>query len=246
MDNLESKETPYDLAAEEATKLLRVAHVAQMRGDVKTAEDRVRQALQIKPDDAEAYAVLGEMLLARSDAPGALEQFKRAKELRPDVDRYEAGYAKATLAVAEIERRKAMAVNAAALGSTPVAPRNPMLATMASLVIPGAGQAYNGQWAKAALFLLVWLATVGLYVGLGGLQVVKFFRSDFAPQYEAANNPDNPGVTGIKLNVKDAVSPASIVFGIVNLFVWVACFIDAGVVASRANKEAAMKTGWEV
>ena len=44
-------------------------------------------------------------------------------------------------------------------------PRNPGLAAVLSLIIPGVGQVYNGDFLRAIFWLLV---TPGLWIGSGG------------------------------------------------------------------------------
>ena len=252
MSNLDPTQAPLDLAAEEAEKLLRAAHVARLRGDRPAAEDRVRQALQMKPDDPEAHAILGEMLLESGEAQAAIDELKRAMELKPGVVRYEAGYAKATLAVAEAERKKAMALSLATGARAPQSARNPTLATLASLFIPGGGQLYNGQLGKAVFFLLLVLVTAAISIGFSISQAHRFGSSDATAIVDRITSGDDEsgpsGGSGLP-SLKDftkAISPIGMVFALISLIAWVWNFIDAGVVANRLNREESAKTGWEV
>jgi tetratricopeptide (TPR) repeat protein len=246
MMSQDPSQPPLDLAAEEADKLLTAANVARMRHDLQSAEEKVRQALQIKPDLAAGHAFLAEILLARGDGEGALEAYTRAQQLSPGSTKYEDGYAKATLAVAEAERRKALALNAATGARPPMPPRNPTLAVLASLVIPGAGQLYNGQVAKAVIFLALVVGLFLLGTVLSGAQVVKWFSAQFVPQLEGAYDVEHAGAGGVNLDYRGAVSRIGVVCYVIFTILYIWNFVDAGLTANRLNREDTGKSGWEV
>jgi hypothetical protein len=50
------------------------------------------------------------------------------------------------------------------MASTQIKPRNPVLAALASLTVPGLGQLYNGQPKLAALWVVAYLAATGFYL----------------------------------------------------------------------------------
>src|SRR6202035_2364081 len=71
-------------AAATADDLLRKGIAAQQQGDVRTAIDDYRQALQLAPGMAEARANLGAALAAAGDFDGAIREDTRALENAPD------------------------------------------------------------------------------------------------------------------------------------------------------------------
>ena len=75
-----------ELKDDSLLKALRTYNLALKFTEAKLldqAVDTVKRAIEIKPDFAKSYILLGFLLLSRDEADAALEQFKRALELDP-------------------------------------------------------------------------------------------------------------------------------------------------------------------
>jgi len=64
--------------------LSKLGKAYKQAGDLAKAEDAMKQAVELKVDDAEAYFVLAEIQLARGDAEGAIENCQKTMSLSPN------------------------------------------------------------------------------------------------------------------------------------------------------------------
>lgn len=65
--------------------------------------------------------------------------------------------------------------------------RDPMLAGLLSLIVPGFGQIYNGKWLRGLFWLII---TPGFWIGSGGfLGWVCHFVSAYTAYRYAERNP---------------------------------------------------------
>ena len=63
---------------------MREAQTALEAGEVNQAVDKLRQVTLLAPEYSEAYSLLGDALMRRSEADGAIEAYQSALKLRPD------------------------------------------------------------------------------------------------------------------------------------------------------------------
>jgi tetratricopeptide (TPR) repeat protein len=160
-----------DPKREEVERLLRQAHLHQMRGQLEEASAAVRQALELLPDDAGVWEMLGDLRLQAGDRQGAHDAYKRAHELAPDNAAVERKYAQAVLALT-MQQEQFQLWQQALEGKLPTEeggiPRRPALAFLLSFVMPGLGQIYSGQLIKGAVLLGLTLFGLTLFVAVSG------------------------------------------------------------------------------
>ena len=89
--------------AQQSSNLYSKAIKALHQGDTATAERLLRTVLQASPRHAEALHELGVILQARQDNEPALEAFKAAAEIRPDVAHYHNSIGTTLLNMGELE-----------------------------------------------------------------------------------------------------------------------------------------------
>lgn len=152
-------------------QLLREAHVQRMRGQWAAAEAACRRALELAPDDPLGQELLGDLLLENEDVEGALEIYRRAFERQPGKAALEEKIARAVLrkAGAERERLEAQLMLANPRHGSHQRRHNATVATLLSMLCPGAGQIFAGQRQKGILLLVVGLGGVFL----GGPELFK-------------------------------------------------------------------------
>jgi tetratricopeptide (TPR) repeat protein len=155
---------------EEVERLLRQAHLQQLRGQLAEAQASVQQALELMPDDASAWEMLGDLRQQAGDLSGAHDAYKRAHELAPDNAAIERKYAQTVLHLT-MQQEQFMQWQQALEGKLPdeeiAPPRRPSLAFLLSFVMPGLGQIYNGQFVKGAILLGLTLLGFILFLLMG-------------------------------------------------------------------------------
>ena len=149
--------------AEEAGKIVMTARMTLRRGERSEAKKLLAQALKIDPSDIGALDMLGDMFLEDAEQEKAIQVFAHGLKFHPEHAPFEEKMALAKLDIAEMEREqlmKEMALkNAIDNGLEPgfdkLLDRKPSLALGLSAVVPGAGQIYNDQYEKAAVFFIL-------------------------------------------------------------------------------------------
>lgn len=149
--------------ADEIERILRQAHVHQMRGERSRADELVKQALALDPENATVWELNGDLLMELGHYEEAKDAFAKAVELDPKLVTAEKKVARAIFMTHERSfqrtQMEAMVLNPGA-ASNVIAPRKPALAMLLSALIPGAGQLYNGQFHKGWIVLGVYAALV--------------------------------------------------------------------------------------
>jgi tetratricopeptide (TPR) repeat protein len=201
--------------------LLREAHLLRMRSRFVEAEEKVREAVALAPEDPAALEMLGDLLAEKGSIAEAVEIYRRAMERAPGRAVLEEKHARLVLMLADQQQERALAQmlledpRRAGSGRR----RNPMHAFLLSAFLPGLGQLYNGEYLKGVLFL----AGGFLTFLLGGESLLRLL---FA-------------VSGGRA----APSGLEAVFGFLSFLLWVAAMVDAPVRAQRSSDNAARRAG---
>ena len=138
---------------EQADAVVVLARRAFVRGDMDAAREQIKQAYAIDKTNAAALELIGDIYLAEAEQEKAIQAFRRGAELHPGNAVFEE---KIALALLDIDEEKRDHDIAALLLQNPDslrwAERKPGLAASLSLLVPGAGQAYNDEPERGALF----------------------------------------------------------------------------------------------
>lgn len=238
----------------ERDRLLTLANVQRMRGQMSEAQNTLEQALalggqQPSPSDAPIHELRGDLLAADEKWDEAKAVYETARALDPSRASAERKFAQMTLrqSDARAERELAEAVlrgeaplGGAGRGSGSVPPkRNAGLALLLSAFVPGFGQIFNGQLAKGLICLGVFLFTL-LALRLSPdvdtffAKIVQFFVP--LKRVRGASAP---------------VSPVLWLLFLLSAGVWLFSLIDAPLTASKREKQPdgspkIDKSGWEV
>ncbi len=138
-------------------ELMGRATLARVRGDLPQALQLAQEALTLNEPNYEVHEFIGDVLLALNRGADALHSFKRARELNPNRVELEDKVARAAVRQASVLDRMAD-MQAVLEGRAPREPkRNPGLAALASLLIPGLGQLYNQEFAKGLSLIAAFL-----------------------------------------------------------------------------------------
>ncbi|MFN7018085.1 MAG: DUF5683 domain-containing protein [Fimbriimonadales bacterium] len=213
-----------DPRREEIERLLRLAHIHQVRGERSKAKELLQQALELDAENAGVWELLGDYLREVEDWQGVHDAYKKAHELAPENAALERKYAEAVLQLTRQQEQYQQwerALEGKGTGDALALPRNPGLAFLLSLLMPGVGQLYNGQFVKGGIILGVMI--VGMIVFLttpGG--------SDFV--YNLLAYLVNPS------RVRGTMSEVQVFSALVMFLTWVYAFIDAPLSAAARNR----------
>jgi len=155
----------------EVERLLRQAHLQQLRGQLEEASASVQQALELMPDDASVWEMLGDLRQQAGDMQGAHDAYKRAHELAPENAAIERKYAQIVLRITTQQEQFQLwqqALEGKLSEAETGVPRRPGLAFLLSFVMPGLGQIYNGQLIKGGILLGITLIGRRVFVAVGG------------------------------------------------------------------------------
>ena len=149
---------------EKAGALVMAARSAGRKGKRDEARAALRQALQLRPTDAGALEVLGDMYLEEGEQEKAIAVFQKGLQHNAKYAAFEEKIALAKLDLAEIEADKIRRQEFLEHGDTEKwRDKNPGLAAALSLVLPGAGQFFVEEYERGAVFLGVAVASFALW-----------------------------------------------------------------------------------
>lgn len=208
----------------EIEQLLRRAHIHQVRGEYAKAKELLQQALELSPEDASVWEVLGDYARANGDWQAARDAYKRAHELQPQNAHIERKYAEAVLQVTRLQAQYQQwerALEGKSTEDTLTLPRNPGLAFLLSLIMPGVGQLYNGQFVKGGVILGIMI--IGFIVLLTAPGGSDFIHNVLAYLINPARVQGSVG--GLQLFVAGVM-----------VLTWVYAFIDAPLSAAARNR----------
>lgn len=138
---------------EQADALVARARRAFVSGDAGGALSQLKQAFSVDASSASGLELLGDIYLAEAEQEKAIQAFRRGAEKHPEMGVFEE---KIGLALLDIDEEKRDRDIAALLLENPDllrwAERKPVLSASLSLLVPGAGQAYNDELERGALF----------------------------------------------------------------------------------------------
>lgn len=248
---MSSPTPPSDPAlARERDRLLTLANVQRMRGQLGEARDTLKTALAMgdpaAADAAPVHEMLGDILAADERWDEAKAAFAKAHELAPARASTERKFAQMTLRAADAAAEKAMAeailrgeMPVAPQGHTPLGKRAPGMALLLSFVAPGFGQIYNGQLVKGLIFL--------------GIYIVTLLGIAFSPDASLFFRQTIPLLFGRVPGDRGDLSPLLVFLLLVGGITWIYAVLDAPLVASKLGQDAAApggpkidKSGWEV
>lgn len=218
--------------AENIDRLLRTAKLHQMRGNLDAASDACREAMGLDAENADVRDLLGDLLVAQGQLQPALEQYQCAFRLsgRPAIEE------KVARLALRIEAEKQFGSPEAGFSATGIPRRqlSPSLATALSMLFPGLGQLYNGQYPKGMICFGVSLCQV-LLIGSLAIPHIRAVRHALVGSArDLVGGPPVPSLLWVLL--------------LSYLCVWLYALIDASLVATAINRGRGPgeKSGWEV
>lgn len=231
----------------ERDRLLSLASVQRMRAQILDARASLQKAIIISEgmpgsQVAPIHEMLGDMLAAEERWEQAAASYEQAQILDPARASAERKYGEMTLRIAD---EKAMAklggVAGVAAGGDAITSgsqgkRNPGFAMILSLIVPGFGQFYNGQFVKACICL--------------GVFVIAMFLISLTPDIKAIRCLLAPATTTGCRGL--TISPLTWFCMFASGAAWLFSLIDAPISASKTvdtsvdSGPVVDKTGWEV
>lgn len=143
-------------SAEKAGALVMAARNSLRRGRREEARAQLKQAFQITSTDCAALELLGDLFLEEGEQQKAIAIFERGRKYHPAHAAFEEKIALAHIDLEEM-KRDALLKEAAIKGELPIASkaseRKPGSVAFLSLLLPGAGQWYNEEPERGAVFL---------------------------------------------------------------------------------------------
>jgi tetratricopeptide (TPR) repeat protein len=210
--------------AEQAERLLLEARLWVRRGQPEEAIARCQQALELDPRAWQAHDMMGDILADQGRAQEALARYRQAQAIVPGQADVEEKIARAILAQAERDRLGTEGPQVEALSAeAPGPPRNPSIAALLSLVLPGLGQGYNRQLTKGAIVLGLVIVLTLMFMFQLGAQVSRVAEG---------------GAGGTLFDYFEAVfTPAALAWLVLLIVAWFYGIIDAALVAGRRSSE---------
>lgn len=146
--------------AEQAGTVLMAARMALRKGDFDKARGQLKEAFALAPGDPTAIELLGDVYLAQGEQEKAVQLFERALERFPKHAAFEEKLALCYVDLEEMERDRQERAELLESGDRDkILERSAAKAGAISLFLPGAGQFYNDENEKGAVFLGVALVS---------------------------------------------------------------------------------------
>ena len=154
-----------DYVAEEAAgRQLTNAHIQFRRGLTAEAETAARAILAVRPADAAAWELMGDIAASRGDFVAACASYQTALRAEPGRTSAESKFGRATLRGAEQQRQEKLGVAYAASDTSLVRSsggadgrRSALWSALGSALCPGLGQIVGGQVKKGAILVGIYL-----------------------------------------------------------------------------------------
>ncbi len=147
--------TPEQLA--EADDLLRLSHLALVRGDTKESDRMLERALEVAPGSAQVLEEMGDRQVKQRKLQAAKESYAAALAAEPSRASAERKYGETVLALQMVlDPSKILGDGLSEDDSFVSARALPIL----SFLVPGLGQIVNGEVPKGLTMLLVWAGSI--------------------------------------------------------------------------------------
>ena len=223
---------------ETATKHLMAARMRVRKGEREAAYNEIKAAFAAHPSDRDAIALLGDLYLEDGETEKALTLFERALRAHPGYAPFEEKLAICKLDLAEMEadrlaREGHDPLSLLDTSTSKIYERVPYKAVSLSMVLPGAGQFYNDEVEKGAVFLAAGLVSCVAW---------------FYPMWTAASGLPKSQRLDMGTAIGALQGASSTLFWgalLVWLAVYVASMVDAGRVAAAFNEERRRALGLE-
>ncbi|BCM90878.1 hypothetical protein IAD21_02741 [Abditibacteriota bacterium] len=220
--------------AERAGAFVLAARRALQKGEREQAKMQLKEAFTANPGDEKAIEVLGDIYLEEGETEKALELFEKAFTRYPHNTSFEEKAAICRLDLAEMEADKVVAPLLVETGDKgKIFERSPHKAVSLSVFLPGAGQFYNEENEKGAIF-----------VGAALLSTLCWFY----PLWTQLSSQTGKARLDFGMAISNLSGVNSLLFK-VGILVWfvvyVASLYDAGTVASKWNRERRKALGLE-
>jgi tetratricopeptide (TPR) repeat protein len=146
-----------DWAKDKANILLGEAVLLRAKGKPREALAKAQESLRLLADNPDAFEILGDLYSQLGLVEAGIEAYQRALELDPSRLTLETRLAHVALKKGELDYQRRLAQDIIAGRYRPSPKRNPGVAGLLSLLIPGMGQIYNQHWIKGAVTLFLYL-----------------------------------------------------------------------------------------
>ena len=220
-------------------QLLTRANVDRARGNYERALEQLREALNLDPENAQVRELMGDVLRARGEPAEAFECYRGALEFATDRRSVEEKLAVVSLDLSEIQQRAAQ--RAAFIENPELRPKLKSVGrpVAASIILPGLGQIYQGEWGLGVGLLLSWCLAVYMGIIRSVWAVLEFLKA-----YQVVNGSFSGAPVMEHLN---SWGLTHIVFLLVliavALLIHSYAILNAGMTANRLNKEMERELG---
>lgn len=160
--------------------LLLQANIERVRGNYRKALEIVKQAYELAPDDPKVLELYGDILRAQGKLKEALEMYNAALQKEHHKPSVEEKVATLTLELSEIARQEELRAKMREHPEYRPKVKNPGIAALVSMLIPGAGQVYNGDFIKGII-----LFAISLFSLIGWLMPVFEALTQAAKEFRA-------------------------------------------------------------
>ena len=175
-----------EIRAQKIDTLLRAANIHMMRGRLGDAVTACQEALVLDAENVDTQELLGDILVRQGKHEEAMEKYRAIVKADPGRASPERKLAQLSLQLGEQRRvqelQRELVEDPTKRDRTTHRLRN---ALISSLVVPGLGQMYLGQYAKGVALLLVALASVFYIVQKAILEPLSALLRSVSAQPEA-------------------------------------------------------------
>ncbi|MBP8951542.1 MAG: hypothetical protein KBI47_04055 [Armatimonadetes bacterium] len=154
-------------------ELCDVVRIALARNDGAEAVRAAESLLEAYPESTTAHELMGDALMLAGKRTRAKDEYKRAMEIEPANADAERKFAEAMLFIGQVERTRDILTSGDISMLRGAVHKDPKHAAMRSVLFPGLGQLYNGDYERGVITVL--LAFV--LFGLAAWGIMEFFTS---------------------------------------------------------------------
>lgn len=188
-----------------------------MRGQLAAAERELMRAIELAPNDAQAFEMLGDVQRQAGRAADALRSYTRASELPAAAGTRASLESKMARMALESDTGSAGALDNAALLTG-----NVVIPVVSSAVMPGVGQMLSGRYLRGGIIFVVWVTSLILAFTLPQTR-------DILDGLKDQLNGAPQASTGHLL--------LTLVLLLISVAAWIYGMVDAAVLARSAKEE---------